>query len=102
MNWRKTWIFAGLYLTMGKIPEYLKEIEGFEKLPQEEVKINRGNFEANLIFLKKTRLLTKDQKINSIGRTTSKTELKELVDKGLFEVRSKGKGTRYVLSMTIR
>jgi len=35
-------------------------------------------------------------------RTTSKIELKELADKGLFEVRGKGKGTRYVLSMTIR
>ena len=42
------------------------------------------------------------QKINNIKRTTSKIELKELVDKGLFEVRGKGKGTRYVLSMTIR
>ena len=39
--------------------------------------------------------------VNNIKRTTSKIEL-ELVDKGLFEVRGKGKGTRYVLSMTIR
>jgi ATP-dependent DNA helicase RecG len=42
------------------------------------------------------------QKINNIKRTTSKIELKKLVEKGLFEVRGKGKGTRYVLSMTIR
>lgn len=67
MNWRKNLIFAGLYLTGSKVLEYLKEIERIEKLPQEEIKINRGNFEANLIFLKKTGLLTKDKKILEIG-----------------------------------
>jgi ATP-dependent DNA helicase RecG len=44
----------------------------------------------------------KYQKINNVKRTTSKLELKELVDKGLLEVRGRGKGTRYVLSVTIK
>ena len=67
MNWRKPLIFAGLYLTGSKIPRYLKEIKRIEKLSQEEIKINRGNFEANVFFIKKTGLLTKDKKILEIG-----------------------------------
>ena len=42
------------------------------------------------------------QRINNVKRNTSKIELKELVDKGLFDVRGKGKGTHYILSMTIK
>jgi len=38
MNWRKPLIFAGLYLTGSRIPQYLKEIERVEKLPQKEIK----------------------------------------------------------------
>lgn len=57
--------------------------------------------------------MPKIRKLNRIfvqegkGRATrylhiSKIELKELVDKGLFDVRGKGKGTRYILSTTIK
>ncbi len=38
MNWRKSLIFTGLYLTRSKIPQYLAEIEKIERLPQEEMK----------------------------------------------------------------
>ena len=42
------------------------------------------------------------QKINNIGRTTTKAELRQLAEKGVFDVRGIGKGTYYVLSMTIK
>lgn len=38
MNWRKTLIFAGLYLTGSKIPKYLKEIEDLQYKTQDEIR----------------------------------------------------------------
>jgi len=47
--------------------KYLKEVKRIEKLPKEEIKINLGNFESNLLFLKKTGILNKDKRILEIG-----------------------------------
>lgn len=43
MNWRKPLIFAGLYLTGSKIPEYLKEIEELQYKPQDEIRRYQKN-----------------------------------------------------------
>lgn len=50
MNWRKTIILAGLYLTGSKIPKYLKEIKRIEKLPQEEIKKYQKEKIVNLLL----------------------------------------------------
>lgn len=38
MNWRKTLVFAGLYLTGSKIPDYLNEMEELQYKPQDEIR----------------------------------------------------------------
>ncbi|MFH1432393.1 MAG: hypothetical protein ABIG84_04200 [archaeon] len=42
------------------------------------------------------------QKINNIGRTTAKLDLKDLAEKGLLEPKGRGKGTYYVIGATIK
>jgi len=73
------------------------------EIMKHEIELNNRQINAVKYIFEHNSITNEEyQKINNIKRTTSKIELKELVDKGLFDVKGKGKGTRYILSMTIK
>lgn len=73
------------------------------EIKNEGINVNDRQTAAINYVLEHNSITNEDyQRINKIGRTTAKLELKELIKTGLFEAKGIGKGTHYVLGATIK